>query len=296
MLDEPARSPSRLTRAGPSAVHSCAHAIPPNGSWSDVAKSRAARTVGHRATTKRSSRRTSQWCQTPTATYAAMLVSPLASSTTPPTVFIGHEPSCRCVRRTHCHARSAASCRPVSRSAMAASTWFHTSVCPPTVHGIAPSGSWTASMARPESTSCSSVRSSGSIAGSRLVEVDDQALPDQRVERLLGPAGGPRRLHDVPDEHAVVRLRERVVVLLDTDGALDPPVRRVQTVRVVTAVVDEAGVDGLADQLRVGVDPDVTAGRVVVVVGEFPADDLGQPARDGESDRPAWAQHPDELA
>src|SRR6476646_7902357 len=156
-----------------------------------------------------------------------MLVSPLASSTAPPTVFNGHEPSCRWVRRTHCHARRAASWRPATRSAIAASTWFHTSVWPPTVHGTAPSRSWTASMARPDCATCSAVSSSGGIGGHRrvlrLVEVDDQALPDQRVEDLLCPARGPRRLHDVPDQQQVVRLRERVVVLVDADRALDPP-------------------------------------------------------------------------
>ena len=124
--------------------------MPPNGSCIEQAKSRALRTVGHRVATKRSSRRTSQWCQTPTATYAAMFVSPLASSTTPATVFSGQEPSRRWVRRTQAQARSTASCRPATSSAIAASTWFQTSVWPPTVQGIAPSRSWTASIAAPD--------------------------------------------------------------------------------------------------------------------------------------------------
>ena len=71
-----------------------------------------------------------------------MLVSPLASSTSPATVFIGQEPSCRWVRGApvvrrlgglHLHRRPAAPSR--------ASTWFHTSMCSPTVHGTAPSAS-----------------------------------------------------------------------------------------------------------------------------------------------------------
>src|SRR5215218_3989371 len=151
-----------------------------------------------------------------------MLVSPLASSTTPPTVFNGHEPSRRWVRRTHCQARSAASSRPARSSAIADSTWFQTSVWPPTVHGTAPSGSWTASIARPDCVTCEPVRSSGAIAAPvlvdgcrpRLVEVDHEALPDQRVQHLLGPAGRPRRLHDVPHEQAVVRPGEHVVVVV----------------------------------------------------------------------------------
>ena len=91
------------------------------------------------------------------------------------------------------HARSAASYRPPTSSAIAASTWFQTSVCPPTVHGTAPSRLLhrprsrrrTARPARGEEPR--SHRSRRRAAG--LVEVDDQALPDQRVERLLGPAG-----------------------------------------------------------------------------------------------------------
>ena len=56
-----------------------------------------------------------------------------------PPIFIGQEPSRRWVRRTQAQARSAASYRPATSSAIAASTWFQTSVWPPTVHGIAPS-------------------------------------------------------------------------------------------------------------------------------------------------------------
>ena len=55
------------------------------------------------------SRRTSQWCQRPTAKYADMLTSPRASSTTPPTIFIGQEPSARCIVGIQAKARSAAS-------------------------------------------------------------------------------------------------------------------------------------------------------------------------------------------
>ena len=87
------------------------------------------------------SRRSIQWCHTPTARYADMLVSPLASSTSPPTIFIGQEPSWRWLRSHQAYAASAASTCPATSSAIAASTWFQTSTCSPVVHGTAPSGS-----------------------------------------------------------------------------------------------------------------------------------------------------------
>ena len=100
-------------------------------------------------------------------------------------------------------------------------------------------------------------------------------------------------------------LAKRVVVVGDADRALDPPVRRVQAVGVVLAledhrvarraVVEPAGLGDLVDQLVVGVDPDVAALGVVVVVGELPVDDLGQPARHRDRQRAAGAQHPDQL-
>ena len=70
-----------------------------------------------------------------------MLVSPLASSTSPATYFIGHEPSARWPASTHAKARSAAACSPATVSAIADSRWFQTSVCSPVVQGMAPSGS-----------------------------------------------------------------------------------------------------------------------------------------------------------
>ncbi len=81
--------------------------MPPKGSCIPTTKSSARRTAGHIRSTKTRSRRSIQWCQTPTARYADMLVSPLASSTSPATVFIGQEPSWRWVRRHHSNADSA---------------------------------------------------------------------------------------------------------------------------------------------------------------------------------------------
>ena len=116
--------------------------MPPNGSCCETTQSSAARTDGHSRCTNARSRRTSQWCHSPTARYADMLISPRASSTSPPTIFIGHEPSARCMRRHPVVARARRP-RPGRRRAAPsrASTWFQTSMCSPTVHGIAPHGS-----------------------------------------------------------------------------------------------------------------------------------------------------------
>ena len=103
----------------------------------------------------------------------------------------------------------------------------------------------------------------------------------------------------------MVRPGERVVVVGDADRALDPPVGRVQAVGVgpagedhrVTgrAVVGATRLGDLVDELLGGVDPDVAALGVVVVVGQLPVDDLRQPARHRDRERAARAQHPDEL-
>src|SRR6478609_2709148 len=165
-----------------------------------------------------------------------MLTSPRWSSTSPPTIFIGHEPSARCSVGTHAYARSAAATCPPASSAIAASTWFQMSVCSPIVQGTAPDGSCIAAIEAAVSATCSAVRmpstygirASGSAidsAGVRLPEVEHHALADHRVE---DPAGQPQRpglLHDLPDQQPVVGLRERMVVVAHPDGALDPPVR-----------------------------------------------------------------------
>ena len=111
---------------------------------------------------------TSQWCHVATATYAVMLDSPEWSSTSPATIFIGHEPSARWVSRTHANARSAASRRPPTSSPIADSRWFQTSVCSPRDHGIAPDGSCTASIVAAVCSTWARVRipsSDGTVIG-----------------------------------------------------------------------------------------------------------------------------------
>ena len=55
--------------------------------------------------------------------------------------------------------------------------------------------------------------------------------PGRAPARRPGSASG--WLHHVPDQQPVVGAHQRVVGVVDADGALEPPVRRVQAVRVV---------------------------------------------------------------
>ena len=82
-----------------------------------------------------------------------MLVSPLASSTASPMIFIGQEPSARWLRQAPVVRRlGGLRPRPPTSSAIAASTWFQTSMCSPTAHGMPPSACWTAAIAAAVST------------------------------------------------------------------------------------------------------------------------------------------------
>ena len=129
----------------------------------------------------------------------------------------------------------------------------------------------------------------------RLGRVGDEALADQRVERLLGDPRGQRLLHDVPDQQLVVRPHRQRLVVVDTEGALEPPVRRVQGVRVVGAVRLESGLAHLGEQLVGPVDADVAALDLVVGVGERPADLLGAVAGHGDGDAAAGLEDADHL-
>src|SRR5437764_11400458 len=119
---------------------------------------------------------------------------------------------------------------------------------PPGTHGIAPLGSWAAAMVRPVArtssadTTPASAGSSGRDTGrsgclSGFVRVDDEALAEQGVEGLLRRAGEPGPLHDVPHQHAVIEPRRRT---LATERAVEPPVGRVQRMRVMRSARLEA--------------------------------------------------------
>src|SRR5215831_20060207 len=105
-----------------------------------------------------------------------------------------------------------------------------------------------------------------------LARVEHQALADERVQRTFRHPGRGRALHDVPHQQPVVGARQRVIVVAHPDRALEPPVGRVQTVRVVVAAYRQPRPPELGLQLGPGVDADVAAGDVVIVIRQPPAD------------------------
>ncbi len=79
----------------------------------------------------------------------------------------------------------------------------------------------------------------------------------------------------------MVRAHERVIVVRGPDGTLQPPVGRVQGVRMVRATGLQPGITQAVPQGGLAVDPNVAAldERGVVLVGQEPADLLGEPRR-----------------
>ena len=65
---------------------------------------------------------------------------------TPLRIWIGQEPSGRCIVRHHSNAARAGSSNPAVVSAIAFSTWSQGSVWPPSNHGIAPEHSCVAAI------------------------------------------------------------------------------------------------------------------------------------------------------
>src|SRR3954447_2670209 len=74
-----------------------------------------------------------------------------------------------------------------------------------------------------------------------LLRVDDEALAHDRVQHPVDAGEPPRVLRELPHEEVVVALRDPAVGLVDPTDAPDPPVRRVERVRVVRAAEPEAG-------------------------------------------------------
>ena len=68
-----------------------------------------------------------------------------------------------------------------------------------------------------------------------------------------------------------------------------------QPVGVVAPDRHQAGALQPADQLALAVDPHVTTGHVVVLVGQGPVDELGPAPGHGDRHRPAAAEHPGQL-
>ena len=112
-----------------------------------------------------------------------------------------------------------------------------------------------------------------------LLGVHDEALADHGVQRAVDgvqPRGLP---HDLPDEEVVVLADGPGVGVVDTDRALQPPIRGVERVRVVRAAHLQARARELRFEVALAVDADVAAGRVVVVPVERPADALREAGR-----------------
>src|SRR6266516_4814115 len=131
--------------------------------------------------------------------------------------------------------------------------------------------------------------------GDGFAGVEHQALADERVQRPFRQPGGDRALHDVPDQQPVVGARQRMIVVAHPHSAFEPPVWRVQAMRVVVAAHREPRPPELGLEFGPGVDADVAAGDVVVVIRQPPADPFRQPGGHGHRQQPARAQYPREL-
>jgi hypothetical protein len=68
-----------------------------------------------------------------------------------------------------------------------------------------------------------------------MATVEHHALAEHGIESALGYAGGAWAAGELPDQEAVIQAWQRVALVTGPDGALDPPVRRVQGVGVVAA-------------------------------------------------------------
>src|SRR5207248_5873652 len=101
--------------------------------------------------------------------------------------------------------------------------WSQTSVCPPTNHGMDPSGCWaraTESTVAETSAAVSTPQISGSCTRLlRPMRVHDETLADQRVKRAVGGACDPRPPHDVPHQQPVIAAPD-ASISVDTGQAL----------------------------------------------------------------------------
>ena len=161
-------------------------------------------------------------------------------------------------------------------------------------HAAAPAWAWSGP-AGPARRGTLGLASGTPATASRLGQVDDQALPDQRAQDAVSGAGGQRCLHDVPDQDLVVRRHRRMLVVAGPDQAAQPPVRRVQAMGVVETGGLQPGGAQAALERGPPVDADVATRVVVVLVGQGPIDGLGPAPRHGDGHGAAGTQHPGQL-
>src|SRR5689334_12857167 len=163
-------------------------------------------------------------------------------------------------------------------SAIAASTRFHGSVWPPGTHGMLPSGCCTVAIASTVSVISSRVRmpaTSGRVRSAKaalppsprrrcdLLAVEDDALAEHRVERAFGDRSPARIVLDEMAEEVVVATDGSRVRIVEPVRALEPPVGRVECVRVVRAAQQAPRAFDLQLELVLPVDAHVCARRVV---------------------------------
>src|SRR4051812_48579240 len=86
-----------------------------------------------------------------------------------------------------------------------------------------------------------SVSTCSRVTSTDLLGVDDEALAEHGVERAV-EGGGPAGLaHDLVGEEVVVLAHRPGARVVEPERALQPPVRRVQRVRVVRAAQPQPG-------------------------------------------------------
>src|SRR5690349_7094154 len=209
--------------------------------------------------------------------------------------------------RIHSYARRASSWRPPTSSAIAASTRFHGSVLPPGTHGMLPSACCTEAIASTVARTCARLMTPGTSGRSSrrtgapsfrrlgdLLDVDDEALAEHGVEPPFERREPTGVVLDRPAQEVVVLAHRRGVVA-DAVRGLQPPVGRVERVRVVRAAQERPGPFELLFELVLPVDADVAAGRVVVLVVERPVDAFGPARRHRDRKPAAGPQHAHEF-
>src|ERR1700736_6655188 len=103
---------------------------------------------------------------------------------------------------------------------MVASTWFQGSIWPPGYQGMLPSSICPRTMAstvasRSDTSSALSASGSSTPGPPRLLQVDHQALADERVQGSFQPARDRRTVGHVPDQEAVIETGQRRIVAPD---------------------------------------------------------------------------------
>src|SRR3954466_15129860 len=173
------------------------------------------------------------------------------------------------MRASHSYARSASANRFPTSSAIAASTKFQGSVWPPGTHGMFPSGCCTHAIPSIVCAISSGVMMPGTSGSSLrmrrdLFSVQHDALAEHRVERALESCRPLRVALDAHAEELVVALHRDRVGVVETERALQPPVRRVERVRVMRSALVEARALDLQLEFVLAVDAHVPTGRVVI--------------------------------